>query len=115
MTIKNLMKKSIIILAISILYSLSISAQISVESLKLQENGHRSLRQGDYENAIILFSQAVRLDPSEVSLRRDLAYAYYLSGELKKAKEVINPVLNSDFADEQTFQIAAVIENTSGK
>jgi tetratricopeptide (TPR) repeat protein len=49
-----------------------------------------------------------------VPLRRDLAYACYLSGDIKKAKEIIDPVVASDFADEQSFQVAGAIERVLG-
>lgn len=85
------------------------------EVFRLQESAHQYLERKDFSNAILTLSQAIRLSPHDVVLRRDLAYAYYLSGDAAKAKEVIEPVVNSDVADEQTFQIAAAIENIVGK
>lgn len=81
---------------------------------RMQENAHAYLGRGDYSNAIMMFSQAIRMAPSDVSLRRDLAYTYFLSGDLKKAKEVIDPVAGSDAADEQTYQVASAIEQSLG-
>ncbi len=83
----------------------------TTEALKLQEKAIESLQRGDYENSIILLNQAVRLLPSDVSLRRDLAYAYYLSGNATKAQEIIQPVISSEWADEQSYQVAAAIES----
>jgi len=84
------------------------------DALKIQENARNAMQRGDYPNAILMFNQAIRLEPNEVSLRRDLAYAYYLSGDANKAKAIIDEVLNTDFADEQTYQIAAAIETSLG-
>lgn len=81
----------------------------------MQQSAMEYLKQKDYANSIMLLNQAIRLAPDNVSLRRDLAYTYYLSGKQKKAREIIEPVVQSDLADEQTFQIAAAIENVSGK
>ncbi|MFT4062738.1 MAG: tetratricopeptide repeat protein [Edaphocola sp.] len=81
---------------------------------QMQRSAHDYLNRGDYPNAVMMFTQAIRLAPSDVSLRRDLAYTYYLSGDTKKAKEVIDPVLNSDAADEQTYQLSSAVENSLG-
>src|SRR5690606_22237778 len=82
----------------------------ATEAVKLQEKAAEHLQRGDYENAIILYNQAIRLMPSDVSLRRDLAYSYYLSGNATKAQEIIQPVINSEWADELSYQVAAAIE-----
>lgn len=84
------------------------------DAAKIQENARNAMQRGDYSNAILMFNQAIRLEPNEVSLRRDLAYTYYLSGDAAKGKSIIDEVINTDFADEQTFQIAAAIENKLG-
>jgi Tfp pilus assembly protein PilF len=81
---------------------------------RMQESAHNFLSRGDYANAIMMFSQAIRQAPADVSLRRDLAYTYLLSSDVKKAKEIIDPVVSSDAADEQTFQVASAIENALG-
>lgn len=81
---------------------------------RMQESAHSYLGRGDYANAIMMYSQAIRQAPGDVALRRDLAYAYLLSGDTKKAKEVIDPVVNSELADEPTFQVASAVENALG-
>lgn len=104
-----------LVLGLSILLcSIQINAQekLSSEVAKMQENARIALDKSDFANSIMLLNQAIRLEPGDVSLRRDLAYTYFLSGKPKAAKDVIDPVLNSDFADEQTFQIAAAVETS---
>lgn len=112
----NFFKNIFLFTAIGLLsrYSLSAQSNLNPELLKMQENAQLSLSQGDYANAIMLLNQAIHLAPNDVTLRRDLAYTYFLSGKVKKAKEVIDPVVVSDFADEQTFQLAAAIEDALG-
>jgi hypothetical protein len=81
---------------------------------RMQESARSYLSRGDYANAIMMYSQAVRQSPTDVSLRRDLAYTYFLSGDAKKAKEIIDPVVSSSAADEQTYQVASAVENALG-
>lgn len=87
---------------------------LSADVRRMQESARSYLNRGDYANAIMMYSQAIRQAPDEVSLRRDLAYTYLLSGETKKAKEIIDPVVSSEAADEQTYQVASAVENALG-
>src|SRR5690606_10714362 len=89
-------------------------SELSPELITMQQNAQESLNRGDYDNAIMMYHQAIRLAPSNVSLRRDLAYTYFLNGSPEKAKSTIDPVLESEAADEQTFQVASAIENVLG-
>lgn len=91
-------------------YHAGAQEELSPEVARMQESARSYLNRGDYGNAIMMYNQAIRQAPGEVSLRRDLAYAYYLSGDAKKAKEIIDPVASSSVADEQTYQLASVIE-----
>lgn len=86
----------------------------NAEVQRMQNSAQDYLNRGDYPNAIMIYSQAIRMDPSDVSLRRDLAYTYFLSGDLKKAREVIDPVVSSSAADELTYQVASGVENALG-
>ncbi len=88
--------------------------ELSADVKRMQESAGSYLGRGDYANAIMMYSQAIRQAPSDVSLRRDLAYTYLLSGDTKKAKEIIDPVVSSSAADEQTYQVASAIENALG-
>ncbi|KAA5532291.1 tetratricopeptide repeat protein [Taibaiella lutea] len=112
------MQKSILIAGISLitLFHNQASAQDAggTEVQRMQSSAQDFLNRGDYPNAIMMYSQAIRMAPSDVSLRRDLAYAYFLSGDLKKAKEVIDPVVASNVADELTYQVASGVENGLG-
>ncbi|HLS70765.1 MAG TPA: tetratricopeptide repeat protein [Chitinophagaceae bacterium] len=118
MIIKLFSKPFLTLFALFIVFTSSLSvktySQSSPESYQLQKEGHKQIQNNNPEQAIILFKQAIRIDPQEVSLRRDLSYAYFLTGDLKEAKNGIKDVLNSSFADEQTFRIAAAIENADG-
>jgi len=82
----------------------------SPELKQMYESANGYLSRGDYDNAIMMYAQAIRLAPNNVMLRRDLAYTYFLSGKKEKAKEIIDPVVASEVADEQTYQVASAIE-----
>ncbi len=92
-------------------YHADAQEELNAEVVRMQESARTYLNRGDYANAIMMYNQAIRQAPGEVALRRDLAYAYYLSGDAKKAKEIIDPVASSSMADEQTYQLASVIES----
>lgn len=114
--IMKINKCLLILLGIGLAFSLHCEAQQTLppEIQKMQQTANHYLQQRDFANSIMLFNQAINQAPDNVSLRRDLAYTYYLSGKAEMARTVISPVLNSVFADEQTFQVAAAIENVLG-
>lgn len=109
-------KRHLLNIALLVFSSLPALAQedMTADVKRMQESARTYLGRGDYANAIMMFSQAIRQAPSEVSLRRDLAYTYLLSGDTKKAKEIIDPVVSSEAADEQTYQVASAVENALG-
>jgi tetratricopeptide (TPR) repeat protein len=104
----------------AILFSCGISiasaqyVTLPTEARQVYESANTALSNGDFSNAIMLYAQAIRIAPDNVMLRRDLAYTYFLSGNKQKAQEIIEPVVNSDVADEQTFQVASAIESALG-
>lgn len=67
------------------------------------------IRTGDYANAILVLNQALQLEPDNIQFRKQLGFAYYLRGEMSKAKSVIDPLLDKKEADAQLFQIAGNI------
>ena len=105
-------KKIFVFLFLTLGFTMNSMAQnnLSMEVQTMQDQAKRALNQGDYANSIMLLNQAIQLVPNNVSLRRDLAYTYYLSGKPKEAKRIIDPVLDSEFADELTYQLAAAVE-----
>jgi tetratricopeptide (TPR) repeat protein len=82
----------------------------SPELKQMYQSATDYLARKDYDNAIMMYAQAIRLAPDNVMLRRDLAYTYFVAGKREKAKEIIDPVVNSELADEQTYQVASAVE-----
>ncbi len=63
----------------------------------------------DFTNAILVYNQLASMEPRNLIYRRELAYAYYLGGDLSRATQVITPLLKAPEADEATFLTASQI------
>lgn len=100
--------RSTLLMALLIVCSFGISkAQTSASDL--YNTALSFMRSSDYSNAILVLNRAVELAPENAQYRKQLAYAYYLNNNLQQAEATIKPVLNSDAADVQTYQIAGDI------
>lgn len=111
---RKLLTGTLILILIAAVQPLAAQTELSPDLTKMQETAQDYLNRGDYDNAIMMYHQAIRLAPGNVALRRDLAYTYFLAGNPSKAKSTIDPVLASESADEQTYQVASAIENVLG-
>lgn len=87
----------------------------SPELLLIIKSAGDFLNKGDYEQAISMYKQAIRMAPDNIALRKDLAYSYFLKRDFAQAREIITPVVSSSLADAQCYQIAAAIEQADGK
>lgn len=67
------------------------------------------IRQGDYNNAILVLNRALENEPDNISYKKDLAFAYYLHRDFAKARDIIKPVVESGGADIQSYQILGMI------
>jgi tetratricopeptide (TPR) repeat protein len=63
------------------------------------------MRNGDYPNAIIVLSNALKLDPDNLELQKDLAFSYYLQKNYSAAVESGRKLIARKDADEQCYQI----------
>lgn len=75
----------------------------------LYNTANNFMRSGDYANAILVFNQALQLDPENTQFKKQLAFAYYLRGDISRAKTLIDLLLDKKDADAQTYQIAGNI------
>lgn len=82
---------------------------IAQDSKELYNTASRFMRSGDYSNAILVFNQALQLEPDNFEYKKQLGFTYYLKGDLIKAKSVIEPLLSNKEADAQVYQIAGNI------
>lgn len=76
---------------------------------QLRETARTFQRQGDNENAILVLNKAASLAPTDPDVQKELGIAYYVSRQYAKALEVIKPLSDRPDADEQVYQITALI------
>jgi tetratricopeptide (TPR) repeat protein len=67
------------------------------------------IRQGDYNNAILVLNRAIPNDNENIELKKDLAFAYYMQRDFTRSMEVIKPVVDSRDADVQSYQILGMV------
>lgn len=76
----------------------------------LFKSAQASLAAGSFGPAIASYQQAIALAPDKPVLYRDLANAFYLSGNYRRAESTINPLIESGRADATAYAIAASIQ-----
>lgn len=76
---------------------------------QLHETARSFIREADYSNAILVLNRALQIEPQNMGVSKDLALSYYLQKDYTKALETIKPVIESDEANDQCYQIAGDI------
>lgn len=107
------MKKSLFAVIFCML-AIAVFAQDD-EVEKLHENAKAFMQQGDYANASLILVRALKLNPDNIKIAKDLAFDYYLQKENQKAIDVIKPFLEENRSDDQSFQIAGMIYRAMGE
>ena len=77
------MKKYLFIFLGFLFSNLSMVAQDDAKTL--HENARTFMRQGDFNNAIIILSRALQMDKNNIEMRKDLAMSYYYKRDYEKA------------------------------
>jgi len=98
--------KQITFVFLLVIATCALQAQSSKE---LHETAKTFMRQGDHANAILVLNRALQLDPKNLTVTKDLALSYYFQQDNAKALETINTVIESEEADDQSFQVAGMI------
>lgn len=118
MLLKRIFYISTIILLLSTLSEQEVLAQdgtvISPELKAMYQEADAAMSARDYNKAINIYFQAIRLQPNNIVLRRDLAYAYYLSGRYDDGIKVLEEIVRSEQADESSYQLLSALENANG-
>ena len=83
----------------------------SQDATALHESGRSFMRQGDYLNASITLEKALKADPENLEIGKDLAVNYLILKKNNKALETILPFIEKGAADDQAYQIAGNIYN----
>jgi tetratricopeptide (TPR) repeat protein len=71
----------------------------------LQRVARQFMRNADYPNAIIVLTSALKMDPNNLELQKDLTFAYYLQRNYSTAVESGRKLIARSDADEQCYQI----------
>lgn len=103
--------KVVRLLLLCFLAAFELTAQTPRE---LQETAKTFMKQGDFQNALLVLNRAHYMVPDDASIRKDLSLVHYYLRDNTKALEAILPVLDSEAADEQCFQISGNIYKASG-
>jgi tetratricopeptide (TPR) repeat protein len=82
----------------------------SPEVEALFRSAQASLASGNFGQAIASYQQAIALAPDKPVLYRDLANAFLLSGNYRRAENTITPLIESNRADAQAYAIAANVQ-----
>jgi tetratricopeptide (TPR) repeat protein len=69
------------------------------------------MRSGDYPNAIIVLGNALKLDPDDLEIQKDLSFTYYLQRNYSAAIESGRKLIARKDADEQCYQILGMAYN----
>jgi Tfp pilus assembly protein PilF len=99
------MKKYLIFFCSILLLSIAAIAQPE-DSKTLHENAKTFMRQGDFNNAIIILTRALQIDKNNLEIQKDLVMSYYYKRDYEKALERVKTMIDRDDADVVTYQIA---------
>jgi len=76
---------------------------------QLQETARLFMTQRDYANAILVLNRARQMEPKNMEIAKSLGLNYYFAKDYAKALEIYKPLLDSEEADDQCFQVAGDI------
>ena len=99
------MKKYLFIFLSFLFTNVSMIAQ-SEDAKTLHENARTFMRQGDFNNAIIILTRALQMDKNNIEMQKDLAMSYYYKRDYGKALDEVKILMDRDDADVVAFQIA---------
>ncbi|HTE07886.1 MAG TPA: tetratricopeptide repeat protein [Flavitalea sp.] len=107
-----MMKKILVSSLLSLILSIAIQAQDSTGTGPLATARKYSLN-GDYNNALVVLNKALEKDNSNLDLKKELAFTYYLERDYAKALEIAKPLAEDRNADVRAFQILGMIFNAT--
>lgn len=112
------MQKKIGVMILCVLISVGAMAQVvnghTELARELYTSAKKYLSTRDYANAILVYNQLAKLEPSNLVYRQEMAHTYFLMRDFNRAIEVIAPLVRAKEADVQTFLIAGQIYNGRG-
>jgi len=97
------MKK--LLLLVLIISSAIVSFAQPQDAKQLQATAKTFMRDGDYDNALLVLNKALQQEPSNIEMLLDLEFLYYLKKDYAKAMEVGEPLLDRADADVMAYQM----------
>ncbi|MEO6683640.1 MAG: tetratricopeptide repeat protein [Ginsengibacter sp.] len=104
------MNKILLGLTFSLLTVMTSAQDVS----ELHANAKAFMQQKDYANATLILVRAIKMEPNNLALAKDLAFNYYLQNEHDKATKVLSPFFDRNTADDQAYQIGGLIYKVTG-
>ena len=77
----------------------------------LHKTARQFMRSGDYPNAVIVLTNALKSDPGSLGLQKDLTFTYYLQKNYSASIESGRRLIDRKDADEQCYQILGMALN----
>ena len=71
----------------------------AVQAQSVLDHAYNSLREKDFDQAILLFQQSLAADPSKIAPRKDLAYTLLKIGDTEAARDQFAEAMRRDPAD----------------
>jgi len=76
------------------------------DSKTLQATARTFMQQGDFNNAVLVLTRALRQDKNNLELQKDLVNSYYYKRDYEKALEGVKTIMDRNDADVMSYQIA---------
>ena len=76
------------------------------DSKTLQATARTFMQQGDFNNAVLVLTRALRQDKDNLELQKDLVNSYYYKRDYEKALEGVKTIMDRNDADVVSYQIA---------
>ena len=76
------------------------------DSKTLQATARTFMQQGDFNNAVLVLTRALRQDKNNLELQKDLVNSYYYKRDYEKALEGVKTIMDRNDADVVSYQIA---------
>ena len=96
------MKQFLASIALVLSFFVATAQQSATE---LQQTANSLMRKGDLDNAVLALEKAIKQEPQNISIQKDLAFATYLKRDFARSMEVAKPLTEKQDADEQSFQL----------
>lgn len=104
------------LLLLAVLFASNVFAQTNQEKAKEKVNeAIEHVDDGDIKTGIKLLQEAQKLDPEDIDITYEIAYAYYLDKDYKKAVSILEKIKVDKKAKDYVFQLLGNAYDNLGK